>query len=115
MLPGVDSQVANDAISGNYSFGNIGMGNNQIANTSMLSQNYSASLRAGSFQQSDDSGYYSKLNSFWDGFSNSINTERKSTDISELKRITIFILLMCCVSNTIDAMSKEVVKPMLQK
>jgi len=57
MLTGISqsagSQAAGEAISGNYSFGNITQGTQQIANTNMLNQSYAASLRSGSFQQSD--------------------------------------------------------------
>ncbi len=46
-------QAANDAVTGNYSFGNIQEGNRQISNVSMLNHSYGASYRAGSFHQSD--------------------------------------------------------------
>lgn len=47
------SQAANDAVTGNYNFGNIQEGNRQISNVNMLSHSYAASYRAGSFHQSD--------------------------------------------------------------
>ena len=50
---GAASSAANDAVTGNYSFGNITEGNRQIANTNMLSQSYAASYRSGSFHQAD--------------------------------------------------------------
>ncbi len=50
---GAAGQAANDAVTGNYSFGNIQEGNRQISNVSMLNHSYAASYRAGSFHQSD--------------------------------------------------------------
>ncbi len=50
---GAASQAANEATTGNYSFGNISDGNRQISNTNMLNHSYAASYRSGSFQQAD--------------------------------------------------------------
>ncbi len=47
------TQTIQDALSGNYNFGNIGMSGRQISNTQMLNHSYAASIRSGSFQQSD--------------------------------------------------------------
>lgn len=47
------SHATHDALTGNYSFGNITTGTQQIANTSMLNHSYAASLRTGSFHQGD--------------------------------------------------------------
>lgn len=53
MTQSAASTAANDAVTGNYSFGNIQEGNRQISNVSMLNHSYSASYRSGFFHQSD--------------------------------------------------------------
>lgn len=50
---GAASSAASDAVSGNYSLGNISDGNRQISNVGMLNHSYGASYRAGTFHQSD--------------------------------------------------------------
>jgi conjugal transfer mating pair stabilization protein TraG len=50
---GTASMAAGEAVSGNYSFGNISEGNRQIANINMLSHSTAASYKAGMFSQSD--------------------------------------------------------------
>ena len=45
--------AASEAVTGNYSFGNISEGNAQIANTTMLSHSRMASYKAGGFQLQD--------------------------------------------------------------
>ena len=50
---GVASQAATESVTGNYSFGNITEGTQQIANTSMLNHSYAASYRSGLFHQAD--------------------------------------------------------------
>lgn len=45
--------AAAEAVTGNYSFGNMTEGSVQIANTQMMQQNRAASYRSGSFQKSD--------------------------------------------------------------
>lgn len=52
---GAASSAAADVVTGNYNFGNITEGIQQIANTSMLNHSYAASLRARSFSQADGS------------------------------------------------------------
>ena len=50
---GTANSAAHDAVTGNYSFGNISQGNRQISNVNMLNHSYAASLRSGSFHQAD--------------------------------------------------------------
>ncbi len=47
------SQAAQDLVSGNYSFGNVGVAARQFGNTSMLNRSYGASYRSGSFHKAD--------------------------------------------------------------
>ena len=47
------SQAAQDLVSGNYSFGNVGVAARQFGNTSMLNHSYGASYRSGSFHKAD--------------------------------------------------------------
>ncbi len=50
---GAGTQTIQDALTGNYNFGNIGMSGRQISNTQMLNHSYAASIRSGSFHRSD--------------------------------------------------------------
>jgi conjugal transfer mating pair stabilization protein TraG len=47
------TQAAQDLVSGNYSFGNVGVAARQFSNSSMLNRSYGASYRSGSFHKAD--------------------------------------------------------------